>query len=372
MAQGVVYEFITRFNIQEIGFDMAIVSNVPLGGGLSSSASLEVAVSVFLEQLLNQAITPEDRALLCQAAEHNFAHMPCGIMDQFISSCGVRGNLLLIDCRANKGELVPLSDPSVSLVVCNSNKKHQLSGSEYPDRVRQCKEALAVLQKHFPEVKALRDATVEQVESVREEMDNTTYRRAIHVVSECQRCLDCKEALEKRDYDAVGRLLLQSHASLRDNFEVSTPELDLLVEIAMGQEGVFGARMTGGGFGGCIVCFVESGKAEKVMRALEKEYKERTGIECSAFVTSPSQGARVMTAYEKEEEGEAEGCGCEQKEGCCVCKCCKKAMKSPSFWMGALAVTGVVAAGAIMLMKRRANWSVCWNKEERRSEKRSW
>ena len=361
-----------HFSISEIGFDLAIVSNVPLGGGLSSSASLEVAVSLFLEQILHKPLAPDFRALLCQSAEHTFAHMPCGVMDQFTSSCGVRGHLLLLDCRSNHFELVPLSDPSISVVVCNSNKKHQLSGSEYPDRVRQCREALAVLKQHFPEVKALRDASLDQVESVRSQLSETAYRRAVHIVSECKRCLDCSEALRARDFEAVGRLLLQSHASLRDNFEVSTPELDLLVEIAMGQEGVFGARMTGGGFGGCIVCFVESGKAEKVMRALEKEYKERTGIECSAFVTSPSQGARVMTAYEKEEEGEAEGCGCEKKEGCCVCKCCKKAMKSPSFWMGALAVTGVVAAGAIMLMKRRANWSVCWNKEERRSEKRSW
>ena len=343
---------------------MAIVSNVPLGGGLSSSASLEVAVSVFLEQLLNQAITPEDRALLCQSAEHNFAHMPCGIMDQFISSCGVRGNLLLIDCRANKGELVPLSDPSVSIVVCNSNKKHQLSGSEYPDRVRQCKEALSILQQKFAEVKALRDATVEQVEAVRDAMDDTTYRRAIHVVSECQRCLDCKKALEKRDYNAVGGLLLQSHASLRDNFEVSTPELDLLVEIAMCQEGVYGARMTGGGFGGCIVCFVQSDKAKHVMETLEKEYKERTGIECSAFVTSPSQGARVMTAYEKEEGEES----CEDSKGCRVCQNCKKAMKSPSFWMGVAAVAGVVATGVMLLMKRRANWCVCLETEKEELE----
>ena len=126
-----------HFSISEIGFDLAIVSNVPLGGGLSSSASLEVAVSLFLEQILHKPLAPELRALLCQSAEHTFAHMPCGIMDQFTSSCGVRGHLLLLDCRSNHFELVPLSDPSVSIVVCNSNKKHQLAGSEYPDRVRQ-------------------------------------------------------------------------------------------------------------------------------------------------------------------------------------------------------------------------------------------
>ena len=135
------------------------------------------------------------------------------------------GNLLLIDCRANKGELVPMNDPSVSIIVCNSNKKHQLTGSEYPDRVRQCKEAVAVLATHYPDVKALRDATVEQVESVKNELGDLGYRRALHVVSECQRCLDCKRALEARDYEKVGQLLLESHASLRDNYEVSTPEI---------------------------------------------------------------------------------------------------------------------------------------------------
>lgn len=144
-AQGVVYEFITRFDKKEVGFDMAIASDVPIGSGLSSSAALEVSVSVFLEQILNVALSPEDRALLCQAAEHNFPRMPCGVMDQFISSCAVKGSLLLIDCRANKGELVPMDDLSVSIIVCNSNKKHQLTGSEYPDRVKQCKEAVALL-----------------------------------------------------------------------------------------------------------------------------------------------------------------------------------------------------------------------------------
>ena len=343
-----MYEFITRFNIREVGFDMAIVSDVPLGSGLSSSASLEVAVSVFLEQILNQPISPEDRALLCQAAEHNFPRMPCGVMDQFISSCGVRGNLLLIDCRANKGELVPMNDPSVSIIVCNSNKKHQLTGSEYPDRVRQCKEAVAVLATHYPDVKALRDATVEQVESVKNELGDLGYRRALHVVSECQRCLDCKQALEARDYEKVGQLLLESHASLRDNYEVSTPEIDALVEIAVEQNGVFGARITGGGFGGCIVCLVESREAKNVIRALEMEYKQRTGIECSAFVTAPSEGAHAMTLED------------ERKCTSCV----ESVFKSPFFWFGtALAVS----TGLFLLLHRRNHSPFCYKQATMRT-----
>lgn len=343
-AQGVVYEFITRFDKKEVGFDMAIASDVPIGSGLSSSAALEVSVSVFLEQILNVALSPEDRALLCQAAEHNFPRMPCGVMDQFISSCAVKGSLLLIDCRANKGELVPMDDPSVSIIVCNSNKKHQLTGSEYPDRVKQCKEAVALLQTRYPEVRALRDATVEQVEALKEAMGDVVYRRALHVVSECQRCLECKEALEKKDYEKVGQLLYQSHASLRDNFEVSTPEIDILVEIALEQEGVYGARITGGGFGGCVVCFVKSKKAEAVMKTMEEEYKKKTGIQCDAFITKPEQGARVMNAFEVDEEVKANACAC--CEECCV----KKAVKCPFFWMG---VAAVAAVGVFAFMRRR-------------------
>ena len=343
-VQGVVYEFITRFDKKEVGFDMAIASDVPIGSGLSSSAALEVSVSVFLEQILNVALSPEDRALLCQAAEHNFPRMPCGVMDQFISSCAVKGSLLLIDCRANKGELVPMDDPSVSIIVCNSNKKHQLTGSEYPDRVKQCKEAVALLQTRYPEVRALRDATVEQVEAMKEAMGDVVYRRALHVVSECQRCLECKEALEKKDYEKVGQLLYQSHASLRDNFEVSTPEIDILVEIALEQEGVYGARITGGGFGGCVVCFVKSEKAEAVMKTMEEEYKKKTGIQCDAFITKPEQGARVMNAFEVDEEVKANACAC--CEECCV----KKAVKCPFFWMG---VAAVAAVGVFAFMRRR-------------------
>ena len=345
-AQGVVYEFITRFDKKEVGFDMAIASDVPIGSGLSSSAALEVSVSVFLEQILNVALSPEDRALLCQAAEHNFPRMPCGVMDQFISSCAVKGSLLLIDCRANKGELVPMDDPSVSIIVCNSNKKHQLTGSEYPDRVKQCKEAVALLQTRYPEVRALRDATVEQVEAMKEAMGDVVYRRALHVVSECQRCLECKEALEKRDYEKVGQLLYQSHASLRDNFEVSTPEIDILVEIALEQEGVYGARITGGGFGGCVVCFVKSEKAEAVMKTMEEEYKKKTGIQCDAFITKPEQGARVMNAFEVDEEVRASAYACSCCEECCV----KKAVKCPFFWMG---VAAVAAVGVFAFMRRR-------------------
>ena len=310
------------------------MSDLPIGSGVSSSASLEVAVSVFLEQILQIALSPEERALLCQSAEHRFPQMPCGIMDQFIVSCGLKGNLLLIDCRSNKGELVPFDDPSISILVCNSNVKHQLTGSEYPDRVKQCKEAVEKLQTKYPEVKALRDATVEQVESLKEEMGDVVYRRAIHVVSECQRCLDCKMALEAREYDRVGGILMEGHASLRDNFEVSTTELDALVEIAVEQTGVYGARMTGGGFGGCVICLVETSYAKSVEVSIRKEYKERTGVECDVFVTSPAQGARVITAEDRDDSSEK-----------------VSLWKRPVFWWGTAALVGMMAM--VIMHKRR-------------------
>ena len=216
---------------------------------------------------------------------------------------------------------------------------------------------VALLQAKYPEVRALRDASVEQVEALKEALGDVVYRRALHVVSECQRCLACKEALERRDYEKVGLLLYQSHASLRDNFEVSTPEIDILVEIASEQDGVFGARITGGGFGGCVVCFVQSDKAEAVMRAMETEYKARTGIECSAFITSPEQGARVMTGDEVDACPSCASCAtcvacatCDCCKGCKCCECVKKVVKSPYFWMGAAAVA---AAGVFAFMHRR-------------------
>lgn len=220
-----------------VPFNAVISSTVPLGGGVSSSASLEVASYTFLEQLDPSSPTPDPkaRALACQKAEHDFPKMPCGIMDQFISSMGEEGYALLIDCRSLESKLVPLTDPDILILVTNSNVKHELTGSEYPTRRKQCYDAAGILGK-----KSLRDATMEELENNKAKMDDVTFRRARHVIGEISRTEVAAEALGKGDYELFGKLMVESHNSLRDDYEVSCPELDELVKAALEVEGVLG------------------------------------------------------------------------------------------------------------------------------------
>jgi galactokinase len=251
---------------KKLVFKAAFASDVPLGAGLSSSAALEVATATFLEGIAGvDAPAPEEKALRCQAAEHEFCGMPCGIMDQFISVLGTKNHLLQIDCRINEGTNVPLGPSRAELpviLVTNSKVKHQLTGSEYPSRVAQCNSATSVLAAAHPAVKQLRDATPDMLEAVQQSaetaMDDETYRRARHVIGENQRVENTVAALAAGDFAAAGKLMVASHLSLKNDFEVSVPELDALVELATAFDGVYGARMTGGGFGGCIVSLVKA------------------------------------------------------------------------------------------------------------------
>ncbi|KAF2345707.1 GHMP kinase C-terminal domain, partial [Trinorchestia longiramus] len=191
------------------------------------------------------------KALACQQAEHQYANMPCGIMDQFISAMAEAGNILLIDCRDLSCELVPFTEPSLRVVVCNSNVRHELSGSEYPARRAACHAAAAAMGK-----KSLREATLDDIQKHAPCMTEVEVRRARHVVGEIARTQEAVRALKAKDYNAFGRLMTASHASLRDDYEVSCAELDELVEAALEVKGVKGSRMTGGGFGGCTVTLV--------------------------------------------------------------------------------------------------------------------
>ncbi|XP_076472479.1 galactokinase-like [Babylonia areolata] len=272
------------------GFDATIVSSVPLGGGVSSSASLEVATFTFLEQVTGTQVEQLKKALACQKAEHDYAGMPCGIMDQFISVMGRTDHALLIDCRSCEGRLVPLKDPSVRLLVTNCNVKHELTGSEYPTRRRQCETAAAAMGK-----KSLREATEEDLEAFKDKLDAETYRRVHHVITEIRRTDDAAAALEKNDYKLFGKLMVDSHNSLRDDYEVSCKELDILVEAAMEmeKEGVFGSRMTGGGFGGCTVTLLRKEAVDKVIENIQTRYKA-SGNTATFYVVAPSEGARAL------------------------------------------------------------------------------
>ncbi|CAG0913463.1 unnamed protein product [Notodromas monacha] len=261
--------------------EVLIYSDVPLGAGLSSSAALEVATCTFLEASTGHKMSPIDKALLCQKAEHEFASVPCGIMDQFISSLGVERNALLIDCQSLSTKLVPLGNEA-SVFICDSNVKHDLGGSEYPKRSAQCKRASAILGKE-----CLRDCSLDELEVSRELLDEETFRRVRHVVSEIQRTQDAVKALESQDFATFGRLMTESHASLRDDYEVSCKELDELVDLALEVDGVYGSRMTGGGFGGCTVTLVK----KEAVDALKKHLNEKYSGNASFYVCEASRGA---------------------------------------------------------------------------------
>jgi galactokinase len=282
---------------QRLGFDLPaldafIDSTVPLGGGLSSSAALEVATATLIEAAAGRAIHPVEKALLCQRAEDEFAGVPSGIMDQFTSVLAQADNLLLLDCRSRGTELVPLVDPSVSVLIVNTNVRHALTGGEYAQRRAQCEAAARALG-----VPALRDATMPVLNAARARMNNVSFRRARHVITENERTLEAARAIRASDWAGVGQLMYASHASLRDDFEVSCAELDLIVELARGvgeRGGMIGCRMTGGGFGGCTVSLVHTARLATISAHIAKVYRERTGIEPSLFVSRPAAGARVL------------------------------------------------------------------------------
>jgi galactokinase len=276
------------------GLDVLLHSTVPIGGGLSSSAALEVCTATLFEAATGKKIDPVEKALLCQTAEHEFAGVPCGIMDQFISVMGRANHLLLLDCRSRKTELVPMSDAAVSVLIINTNVKHELTGGGYAQRRLQCETAAKILG-----LPSLRDATPEMLERVKGQMDEVVFHRARHVIGEIARTVQAAEGVRASNWPGVGQLMYASHASLRDDYEVSCAELDAVVEIAkvIGEKGgIYGCRMTGGGFGGCAVALVKTELVEAISKQIAADYKKKTKIEATIFVSRPAAGATVIKA----------------------------------------------------------------------------
>ena len=274
------------------GFDALIHADLPPGGGLSSSAALEAATATLAEALSGQLLDPLKKALLCQKAEHTFAGMPCGIMDQFAVIFGEAQHVLLIDCQSLHHESVPWASSETSLLVINTMVKHELTDGGYASRRRDCEAAARLLG-----ARELREVSVEQLESAREQMPELLHMRAHHVIAENERTLAAAEALRRGAWSELGELMYASHASLRDDFEVSCYELDLVVEMArqIGEAGgVYGCRMTGGGFGGCCVAVVKSDQVTAVSENIHRAYRQATGIEPILFSTQPAAGARML------------------------------------------------------------------------------
>ncbi|WP_433689945.1 galactokinase [Kosakonia cowanii] len=268
------------------GADLVISGNVPQGAGLSSSASLEVAVGTVFQQLYHLPLDGAQIALNGQEAENQFVGCNCGIMDQLISALGKKGSALLIDCRSLGTKAVSMPE-GVAIVIINSNFKRTLVGSEYNTRRQQCETGARFFQQ-----KALRDVSLDQFNAVANELDPLVAKRVRHVLTENARTVEAAAALEKGDLRRMGELMAESHASMRDDFEITVPQIDTLVEIVkatIGDKG--GVRMTGGGFGGCVVALVPEALVPEVKQAVESQYEAKTGIKETFYVCKPSQGA---------------------------------------------------------------------------------
>jgi galactokinase len=274
------------------GADMLIDSDVPVGAGLSSSAALEVASGFALLDGAGQAIDLTRLALACQRAENEFVGMRCGVMDQFASCRGARDRVLLLDCRSLEFRLSPV-DPSVRLVICNSMVHHELAGSEYNRRREQCEDGVARLKAVLPGIRALRDVTSADLARHGALLSDVVFRRCRHVVTEDDRVQRAAAALEAGRVGEVGRMMQESHVSMRDDYVFSCREIDILVELAGRVEGVLGARMTGGGFGGCTINLVRVDAVDRFADELGRGYKEATGITPQFLVCRPGDGAGI-------------------------------------------------------------------------------
>lgn len=294
-VRGVVKGLLAR-DLPIVGADLLIDSDVPLGGGLSSSASLEVSVGYAMQLLNNINLLGEELALLAQGAENSFVGMQCGIMDQFMSALGRAGHALLLDCRDLSYKPIPIP-PDVRVVVCDSGVRHTLVGSEYNERRAACQEAVRLLRQAMPKITALRDVTPDQLAANAALLPAAILPRARHVVTEIARTQQAAAALERGALAEFGALMYASHASLRDDYEVSVPEIDALVEIARGLQGCYGSRITGGGFGGSTVSLVSVGSVDSFASALAAGYRERVGNEARILVCTPSEGVSRAAAF---------------------------------------------------------------------------
>ena len=272
------------------GADMLIDGDLPMGAGLSASAALEVVVGLALSDIAGVTLDRTEFALLCQRAENAFVGAQCGVMDQFISCRGIEGAALLLDCRSLEAKAVAI-DPAARLIVCDTMVRHRIAGGDYNARRRECERAVELLKVALPQIAALRDLDERQLADHASLLPPVLLRRARHVVCENARTLRAAAALQAGDLALCGRLMNASHESLRDDYEVSCKELDVMVEAARTAPGVYGARMMGGGFGGCTINLVESDCAVAFMTSVGPAYRDATGVTPNIFCCAPASGA---------------------------------------------------------------------------------
>lgn len=277
------------------GANLYIAGDVPLGAGLSSSAAVEVSTGYALLSIADEKIDLTKLAQLCQRAENEFVGARVGIMDQFVSCHGRSGHALEIDCRSLEYRALKIP-PRVQLVICNTMMKHKLHSSEYNARRAECEEAVRALSSNIPGVMSLRDVTLSQLEQNRGLLSEMLYLRCRHIVTENQRVHQVARLFKQGTTNGLKEVMAESHRSLRDDYEVSSRELDTMVEIASRQPGVYGARMTGGGFGGCTINFVDIDSATEFQRQVSADYEKATGLRPDIYICEASQGAELVEA----------------------------------------------------------------------------
>ena len=275
------------------GANLLVRGEVPIGAGLSSSAALEVASALALLSLNGALLPMPEIARLCQQAENVFVGAHVGIMDQFVSCLGKAGHALLLDCRSFESKLIPIPE-DVRIVICNTMVKHDLVTNEYNVRREQCAQGVKILSQWYPGIRALRDVSLEQLAQHSGEMPGLLYNRCLHVVGENERVVDGAQRLAARDLAAFGALMRESHRSMRDLYEISCREVDVMVEAAEDLPGCYGARMTGGGFGGCTVNLVAAESASAFVAAISERYQKATGIRPDVYVCCAADGAGAL------------------------------------------------------------------------------
>ncbi|SEN24946.1 galactokinase [bacterium A37T11] len=272
------------------GFNLVFGGDIPQGAGLSSSAALECATAFGLSQLFDLEVPPLSIALVSQAAENNFVGVKCGLMDQFASVFGKEKHLIKLDCRDYSYEYIPFSSEDLKIVLFDTRVKHSLASSAYNERREQCEHGVALVKKVYPAVESLRDVTEQQLLELVKPIDELVYRRCHYVVSEIQRLLDACEDLKQDDFVSFGRRMFETHDGLQHLYEVSCEELDLLVDLVRTQPAVLGARMMGGGFGGCTINLVRAADVQEVTEIVAKGYEEKTGHRPEIYIANISQG----------------------------------------------------------------------------------
>ena len=292
-VMGVVHELL-QLGANLSGFDCEFGGDVPIGGGMSSSASLECSLAYGLNELFNLRFDKLQLIKACQMAEHHFVGIRSGIMDQFASMMGKKNQVIQLDCRSLGFQYFPLDLGVYQLLLLNTNIAHALASSEYNERRATCEEGIAIIQKTFPTIQSLRDVTYGQLLRLEDELPKKIAKRCRHVILENSRVQSASKALLDKDFKHLGQLMYQSHFSLQNDYEVSCPELDFLVKQTLDKEYILGSRMMGGGFGGCTITIIEKKWVNTFVELAAKSYRNQFGIDLSPYTVSIEDGAKVV------------------------------------------------------------------------------